>query len=160
MSPRVGGSEGLDRHRQEQTVPKAIFFFYGTLMDSDVLAMVTGRPRRSLKVSHAKAEGWRPVQAHGATYPFLVNDPSCRTEGIVVAGVTHRELQRLRRYEGKAYIVGRLIVDVEGLGNVAARVFLPRSGNVSLCGIPWSFETWQRCHKRACMARLNVGEYP
>ncbi len=135
-------------------VLKESFFFYGTLMDSDVLARVIGRPHRSIKTFRADAAGWRAVQGRGVTYPFLIADAICHTEGVVISGITPHELRRLKRFEGNEYAVGRVTVTIEGVGQVASRAFLPRFRNMPWCKVPWSIDVWRRRHKRGFMACL------
>ena len=138
-------------------MPNGIYFFYGTLMDVDVLARVTGRPRRAIQLLSARIEGYRPVRVPGATYPVLTPDPSRHADGKLLLGVTAREAARLKRFEGVEYIVGRLSVDAEGLGRVAAQTFLPRPGLTPRYLAPWTFDDWQRRHKRAYLAHLVTG---
>ena len=50
------------------------FFFYGTLMDRDVLACVLARPVIAAALKPATLRGWRRCSVRGASYPVVVRD--------------------------------------------------------------------------------------
>jgi gamma-glutamylcyclotransferase (GGCT)/AIG2-like uncharacterized protein YtfP len=79
-----------------------IVFVYGTLLDHDVLARVSGEPALPRHLRPARLEGWRRVYLRGTPYPTLVEATGGVVEGAVLRpGPT--ALRRLSAYEGSAY---------------------------------------------------------
>lgn len=123
------------------------FFFYGTLMDPDVLAAVIGRRVLPARVKPATLAGRRRVGLKGTPYPVIV--PGATTDtvaGIVVAGLTAADVQNLQRFEGTAYGIETVTVATDD-GALAASAFVPLKG-VAATDTEWDFETWRRRHKR------------
>ena len=96
-------------------------FVYGTLMDEERLAQLSGRrfPRR-----RAALEGFaRVLAAHG--YPTIVPKPGGRVEGVLVEGVDAASLAALDAYEDAGRLYGRrpaeVLVDGE---HVACEVYV------------------------------------
>lgn len=85
------------------------FFFYGTLMDEDVRALVVGRRAPPSACRPAVLAGYRRVFRDGAAYPILVRarasegDGVTRVDGCLVAGLSKREISRLKVFEGEEY---------------------------------------------------------
>ena len=96
-------------------------FAYGTLMDEERLAQLTGQrfPRR-----RATLEGFaRAVAAHG--YPTIVPQAGGRVEGVLVEGVDAASLAALDAYEDTGRLFARrpaeVLVDGE---RVACEVYV------------------------------------
>jgi gamma-glutamylcyclotransferase (GGCT)/AIG2-like uncharacterized protein YtfP len=131
------------------------YFFYGTLMDLDVLASVIGRRVASTRLKPATLAGYRRVYAKGATYPVLVpGDTDDRVVGHLFKDATVAEARRLRSYEGDLYDEVTLEVAVEK-DLVAARTFLPRGGTAATTK-PWHLALWRRRHKRVYLHGLRI----
>ncbi|MBM3648603.1 MAG: gamma-glutamylcyclotransferase, partial [Alphaproteobacteria bacterium] len=79
------------------------FFFYGTLLDHDVMALVIGRRLPPSAFAPARLPGHVRRRAKGVSYPILVRDPGGEVAGVVVGGLTARDVDRLARYEGPRY---------------------------------------------------------
>jgi gamma-glutamylcyclotransferase (GGCT)/AIG2-like uncharacterized protein YtfP len=80
-------------------------FLYGTLLDPDLLAVLTGR---SVPLTPATLRGWRRVTLHDSRYPTLR-----RARGVVegvVATVDRLALARLTAYEGPSYLLRPVVV--------------------------------------------------
>jgi|HubBroStandDraft_6_1064221.scaffolds.fasta_scaffold4209316_1 hypothetical protein len=73
----------------------ALRFFYGTLMDRELLSRVFGRrvPARALRP--ARLDGWRRVAVRGCGYLVLVCCPRARVAGVVVDRLSAAERDRL-----------------------------------------------------------------
>lgn len=138
----------IDRSRR----PLKPFFFYGTLRDPDVVAAVLGR-RPANAAEPAQAHGWRAAPVTGASYPVLVPEPGYAATGVLLRGLTPADLRRLIDYEGPGYRLAAMTVECAS-GPVDAQVFLPASGVAHSSGV-WSFETWQKRHRAAWLARLR-----
>ena len=129
------------------------FFFYGTLIDTEILAVVLRRRVDPTKRRKAVLRGYRRVYREGASYPVLVADPGSEVEGIVVSDLTARDVSLLTAYEGPEYEIGELPVRLWGHGLILARVFLPRAA-CEASRTPWTLEEWQSRHKWAFVGRL------
>lgn len=124
------------------------YFFYGSLMDPDVLALVLGRPRR--RTTPAAAEGWRRLRVAGECYPLIVPDPDGHVAGVV-AEISPAEARRLAWYEGEDYELGELAVTLGSSGSsIAALAFLPNP-DLAHAGEPWDPLLWRREHKAALL---------
>src|SRR5512144_927428 len=96
-------------------------------MEPEILHAVL---RRSVARAHrrkAVLHGYRRVYRRGASYPVIVADAASEVEGIVVSGLTTRDVALLRAYEGPEYIVDERPVRLSGDGFVRAKVFMPRA---------------------------------
>lgn len=114
-------------------------FFYGTLCDADLLAVVLGRP---VDMIPAKLPGYAVYWAQGETFPMAVADPKAEAAGVLVCDLDARDLDRLAYYEG-GYAYAPAMVAVAGPDRThAAQVFLPESGRWTP-GAPWDLADWQ-----------------
>ena len=90
----------------------------------------------------------------GASYPVLVPDPGYTATGVLLRGLTPADVRPLVAYEGPAYRLTDITVLRIGTGPEEAQVFLPTGGVAHSSGV-WSFETWQKSHRAAWLARLR-----
>src|SRR5258708_808701 len=90
------------------------FFFYGTLLDRDVMALVLGRLLPPQAFVPASLLGHARRRAKGASYPVVVRDPRGEVAGAIVGGLSARDVTRLTVYEGPGYRVVPLRVRVAG----------------------------------------------
>ena len=81
----------------------ASLFFFGTLMDADVRALVLGPEYSDHEVRRAWLRGFRRVFMPGRTYPMLLPHPHGRVEGILVGGLSVEAVRRLSTFEGPDY---------------------------------------------------------
>jgi hypothetical protein len=79
------------------------FFFYGTLLDHDVMALVIGRRLPPAAFVPARLKGHVRRRAKGVSHPIVVRDPGGEVEGVVVGGLTKRDVERLAAFEGPRY---------------------------------------------------------
>ncbi len=134
--------------------PARAFFFYGTLIDVDVLHAVVGRPIPRAARRLAEVHGWQRIVRAGASYPLLLPEESGRVDGVLVSGLGSTDVARLIHFEGDDYRLDELPVRPRGGGVVRARVFLPQPGIPATAEV-WSLNAWQRRHKRRYLARLR-----
>ena len=128
------------------------FFFYGTLMDEEVRRAVLRRALPAARLQAASLGGYRRVCMAGAPYPVLVASAADdRVDGLLARGLSAADSARLLRYEGFAYLMKMLPVEIGAARRVNARVFLPR-GNVRITSDPWTLSEWQR-ERRGAPAR-------
>ena len=130
------------------------FFFYGTLRDDDVLALVIGR---RLPVT-ARRPGWinsyRCVYRKGALYPILRPAPGCRVDGVLVGSLTAADRRRLDVFEGDEYRREAVSVHTGQQDQTRAWTYLPRPG-VPATDVPWSLERWNLEHREQYVARVR-----
>jgi hypothetical protein len=130
------------------------FFFYGTLMDRDVLACVLARPVIAAALKPAALRGWRRCTVHGASYPVIVRDRAVSVEGRTLDGVSRGEADRLAAYEGPSYSLIQTFADFPARGPRAVFVFTPRPGAFRALDADWSLAEWQATHKPRFLAAL------
>jgi hypothetical protein len=130
-------------------------FFYGTLMDRDVLALVLGRAVSPAHVKRGTLDGWRRVPVAGKTYPMVVEHPGGRVDGVLVDHLSDGDIFRLAAYEGQDYATAMVDVRPAKGGarqRVAMFVCLPHV--VAVDG-PWSYARWKAAHKSRTLAFLR-----
>ena len=129
------------------------FFFYGTLLDRDVTALVLGRRLPPQAFAPAVLPGYARWRVQGGSYPVSVPDRKRSVSGAIVGGLSRRDVERLSAYEGPGYRVARLKVLQHGrIGTVS--VFEPLVQKLKPSDRPWDLSSWQRRDKRDFVARL------
>ncbi|SEP44951.1 Gamma-glutamyl cyclotransferase, AIG2-like [Rhodospirillales bacterium URHD0017] len=130
------------------------FFFYGTLLDSDVMALVIGRRLPPSAFVPAVLPGHSRRRAKGSTYPVVVRDPAGQAKGVVVGGFTSRDVARLSAFEGPGYRIADLKVRIAGeLATVS--VFEPVATRLQPSESPWNYALWKGHHKRPFVGGLR-----
>ncbi len=138
------------------------FFFYGTLLDRDVTALVLGRRLPPHAYVPACLLGHSRFRAKGASYPVVVQDSCGEVAGAIVGGLSTRDVGYLATYEGPGYRIVPLRVRSRGR-LVTVSVFEPivesgkgyRDSRLQPSRELWNLALWQRRHKRAFAARLR-----
>ena len=131
------------------------YFFFGTLMDRDVLATVLDRPIVRGELGRAWLHDYQRVRAATASYPALV--PAA---GVIVGGVlfhprSTREDVRIRHFEDEEYLERWLYALVPGGNRLPVRVFF----SLEVLGHtdePWDLATWARQHKATFLEQCRV----
>ena len=129
------------------------FFFYGTLLDRDVAALVLGRrlpPRAFVPATLPGHSRWR---VQGGSYPISVPDPRGEVSGAIICGLSTGDVARLAAYEGPGYRIVSLKVKVAGTLSTVS-VFEPLVSKLKPTDRPWSLALWQRQDKRSFVSRL------
>jgi gamma-glutamylcyclotransferase (GGCT)/AIG2-like uncharacterized protein YtfP len=130
------------------------FFFYGTLIEPEILHAVLNRTVHPALRRTAVLHGYRRVYRKGASYPVLAADAASEVEGIVVSALTAPDVALLTAYEGAEYEIRELPVRISRDGLVLAKVFLPRAA-CEASRVPWVLEEWRWRHGRALVRRLR-----
>jgi hypothetical protein len=130
------------------------FFFYGTLLDRDVAALVLGRRLPPAAYLPAALPGHARRRVRGASYPIAVRDPKSEVAGAIVGGLSARDVARLAAYEGPRYRIAPLKVRIAGVLTTVS-VFAPLEERFQPTGGSWELVPWQRRHKRAFIARIG-----
>jgi hypothetical protein len=130
------------------------FFFYGTLLDPDVTALVLGRRLPPSAFLPARLSGYVRRRAVGKGYPVLARRRGGSVSGAVVGGLTARDVARLAAYEGPNYRIAALPVRLQGR-LVTVSVFEPNGPGLQPSADPWDLAAWQSRHKRAFVAFIR-----
>jgi len=129
------------------------FFFYGTLLDRDVTALVLGRRLPPQAFAPAMLPGYSRWRVQGGSYPISIPDRKGEVAGAIVGGLSARDVARLAAFEGSGYRVASLKVRAaSGLTRVS--VFEPLVQKLKPTNRPWDLVLWQRRDKRSFVARL------
>ena len=129
------------------------FFFYGTLLDRDVTALVLGRRLPASSFVPAMLPGWSRWRVQGGSYPISLPDRKGSVAGAVVGGLSARDVARLAAYEGTGYRISSLKVRFGG-GLTTVSVFEPIASKLRPTTKPWDLLRWQRQDKKAFVGRL------
>ena len=130
------------------------FFFYGTLLDRDVTALVLGRRLPAQAFVPAVLPGYSRWRVQGGSYPVSIPDRHGSVGGAVVRGLSARDVARLSAYEGPGYRVAALKVRIAGRMTTVS-VFEPLQSKLKPTNRPWDLVVWQRRDKRAFVGRLK-----
>jgi hypothetical protein len=120
------------------------FFFFGTLMDADVQALVLGRTLAGTRP--AILTGYRCLRVVGEAFPCLRPDAREQVAGIVSAPLTRSDIARLSFYESADYACTRVVVSCDGSQPIEAAAFLG-SERLSVTEEPWQIALWRRLEK-------------
>jgi hypothetical protein len=132
----------------------AFFFFYGTLMDRDLLSAVLGRRVWPRALAPAVLRGYRRSSVHGASYPVVLPQRGGLVAGVILCGVSVVESARLSAYEGDGYELVRTLAG-EPLRTVL--LFKPKPGFFDATPRRWTLAGWRLRHKRSAMKAVVVG---
>jgi hypothetical protein len=129
------------------------FFFYGTLLDRDVTALVLGRRLAASSFAPALLPGWSRWRVQGGSYPISIPDRKGSVAGAVVGGLSARDVARLAAFEGAGYRISSLKVRLGG-ALTSVSVFEPIVSKLKPTARPWDLVLWQRQDKKIFVARL------
>jgi Gamma-glutamyl cyclotransferase, AIG2-like len=128
------------------------YFFFGTLMDRDVLATVLDRPVAGDELQQAWLHGYRRVRAATASYPVLVPAPGLVVVGVLFHARSARDEVRIRHFEDQEYVDRWLIAQMPGGRRLPARVFFPLE-TLGCTDHPWDLAEWAQEHKAAFLKK-------
>lgn len=131
------------------------YFFFGTLMDHDVLSLVLARPVAPAALTPARLPGYRRVRVLRDSFPILVADPAATVAGAVFASASAEEDARIRFFEDFDY--GLMPCrPVLGDGDTVTAVFCGALPGVLGSDEPWELERWTRRHKRGFLELSRI----
>jgi len=134
------------------------FFFYGVLMDRELLALVIGRATDGLGIEVATVHDFIQRRALNESFPILVSHPGGRAEGVLVTDLTAADVDRLKfyeasDYEGSDYALAALPVECRG-EFLAAQIFMP-TAHIAADEMVWDFDTWAAVDRPLFMATVQ-----
>lgn len=131
-------------------------FFYGTLLDVDVRALVIGATAQAVVLTPARLDGWQRRRARGRSYPVIQAAAGRSVDGAVTSALTPAVVARLSAYEGPGYVlIGCRPVLADGT-TVAAQVYQPTE-RLPADDADWDLARWQAGEKASFLARLRRG---
>lgn len=123
------------------------FFFFGTLRDPDVLALVLDRPLTDGDHVPARLPAHRTVWAATLPYPLVVPAEGWAAAGRLLLRPSRRDEERINWFEEDEYQPEWRIVET-AQGPRRARVFFAREP-IRPSGVAWDFARWRHEAKRA-----------
>lgn len=128
------------------SMDSAPMFFFGTLMDQDVLELVTGQAPSGLEITPAVAIDVVKRVVVNETYPVLVAQTEGRAVGVVVSGLTAGSLERILFFEGEEYGLHGITVETGDARRVASRYFADNEIDEHT-DQAWDLDRWRREEK-------------
>jgi len=120
------------------------YFFFGTLMDPDVLSLVLGRDPGPLSTA-ATLSGFARVRVEGEPYPALVEAPGGQVEGLLLRDYVPEDDLRIRFFEDFDFAIEQCSVET-ALGPARA-LYCGAVRNIAPMDITWSYADWARDEK-------------
>ena len=143
------------------------YFFFGTLMDLDVLKLVLERPAAPGALAPARLPGYRRMRILRDSFPILVEDPSAAVDGLVFTTASAEEGARILFFEDYDYDMA-LVRPVLRDGRVLEATFCGAEAGVQASDEHWDLERWAARHKpgflelsriyMACYGRMTTDE--
>jgi Gamma-glutamyl cyclotransferase, AIG2-like len=130
------------------------YFFFGTLMDREVLATVLDRAVGGDELRRAWLHGYRRVRAASVSYPILVPAAGLVVGGVVFQPKSTRDDVRIRHFEEGEYAEHWSLVRLAGGRRLAARVFLAFEA-LQATEDAWDLGAWASAHKAAFLAQCR-----
>lgn len=136
-------------------------FFFGTLMDLDVLTYVLERPVDIDDLAPATIAGFRRVGVRDASYPVLLPHPSGLVDGWLLRRATRRDIARINHYESEEYRAELHHVSDAECAQHAAWLYLSLD-HLAGSDEPWELALWQERHKDGFFAACDgwMADFP
>ena len=151
------------------------FFFFGTLMDRDVLDAVVGQASAGqLAIGQpaigqqtagqqtavhgrrpAWLDGFRRMTVAREAFPMVLPAPGHRLEGVVVEGLSAADIDRILFFESIEYAPRTIDVALADDSRLSARCFLTNDG-VEYNGETWDYGQWLNAHKADCLRETRL----
>lgn len=124
-------------------------FFFGSLRDADLLAMVLDRPVSADDMVPAMAANHAAACLENESYPCLKEAPGEHAEGILVQSLSQQDMARITYFEDVEYVIAPLTVQTAD-GLVQTQYF-KGTERLKLTADRWNFSAWQRDEKSVAM---------
>jgi hypothetical protein len=119
------------------------YYFFGTLMDRELLAVVLGRAPPDGAFEPVELVGYMRCCVRGEAFPTLLPKARAVVDGLLVHGLTAADAQRIAWYETDDYEIRETAVRRRHGGEIRAFCCLPHT-DVADEARPWSFDVWRR----------------
>lgn len=121
-------------------------FAYGTLMDPEIMAQVSGVLCRSEK---AILHQFVRKTVRGEVYPAIIMQQGSSVDGVVYFDVSAAAYERLDKFEGSLYVRTETAVICDSGECVKAHAYVIKAGHGhQLSDADWSYEKFRANHKR------------
>ncbi|MEH6630529.1 MAG: gamma-glutamylcyclotransferase family protein [Halopseudomonas aestusnigri] len=120
-------------------------FFFGSLMDPDVLEIVLGRTIDQAQLKPGMLEGYRCEREVKESYPVLVPYPAGKAEILIAYDLSQIDIQRILFYETGEYDLVSFTVN-DGTQRISAFGFATGEG-IHTSGDTWHLNVWQKTGK-------------
>jgi len=136
-------------------------FVFGTLMDDEVLAAVSGMSLSDLQLNPAVATGFMRRLVLGESFPVLVPTADEKVSGLLIEGLSQEALDRCSFFEGDEYRLQDLQVErlpdshSHLISGVVDAVYFADTDIYELDAKDWSIERWRIDDKPDFIPRLN-----
>ncbi len=134
--------------------PRYTFFVYGTLMEPQVLSLVSGERFDAVRLRPAVLPDYRRVRVADATYPGIYPSEGSEVEGCLVRGLSEGAVRRIDAFENDGYDRHNLQV-ISGQGTPVKAAAYVASSRMKLTDENWDFEDWRENHRQAFLVRLR-----
>lgn len=129
------------------------FFFYGTLMDIDLLRAVASGTVTHDRMMPAVLNGFRRSAVDKQAFPVVTRRSGGRVSGLLVLDMNELQLCRLIAYEGPSYRAMWVLVRSQKQGSRWALTFVGNPAKLTPLGAAWSFARWVRRSKSRTLRR-------
>lgn len=131
------------------------YFFFGTLMDRDVLELVLDRPLGSGALVPARLGGYRRMRILGDSFPVLVEDARVTVDGVVFTSASPEEDARILFFEDYDYELAPCRPVLPD-GRAVEATFCGAEDRVRVSDEPWELQPWAARHKRGFMELSRI----
>jgi len=126
------------------------YFFFGTLMDRALLAVVLGRILPEPALGPAQLAGYARYCVREEAFPILVPEAGATVDGLLVRGLTAEDATRIAWYETDDYEIRETTVRRPDGHAILANCCLPRV-DAADGRRPWNFEIWRQRDRRQAL---------
>jgi gamma-glutamylcyclotransferase (GGCT)/AIG2-like uncharacterized protein YtfP len=121
-------------------------FAYGTLMDPEIMAQVSGSVCRS---ETATLHQYVRKKVRGEVYPAIIEQQGSSVDGVVYFDVSEAACERLDTFEGSLYVRTETAVICNNGECVKAYAYVIKAGHGhQLSGADWNYEKFLANHKQ------------
>lgn len=121
-------------------------FVFGSLMDPDVLEIVSGMGLSDLEVSAATAPGYLQCEIAEESFPVLVNSDAGNASGLLIRRLNLPAVKRILFFEGDEYCLEPIAVVSAQVQGISAFYFRA-TGVYTVRETMWDFALWSAQHK-------------
>lgn len=129
------------------------YFFYGTLRDPAVFALVVGQAQNCFRVRDAWLADHRCVCVEGERYPCLIASPGSTVQGIAVDRLDETARARVAFFEGAEYRTTRCRITLDDGQPCEAMVFTGDS--LAHTNEAWDFGAWRVREKALALGHIE-----
>lgn len=129
-------------------------FSFGTLMDAELLELVSGQSISSLVREPVVVHDHVPLWVKDDHYPVLVSRDRANTEGLIIRGLEQEALDRIIFFEGGEFSVQSIEV-TNACGITESVQYFADNDHKEISDFIWRLELWQQTTKPDTMPRVE-----